>query len=185
MDILDIIIIAIALAMDCFAVSVTSGLILGRPRFRDVLVMALFFGGFQGLMPVIGWLVGSSCALIIESFDHWVAFGLLAIIGGNMIRESFSGEEGKTFDPTNVKTLFGLAVATSIDALIVGVDLGLMRNTLLAPSIIIATVSFLLTIVGVYIGVYVKRVVKFNFGLVGGIVLIGIGVKILIEHLFC
>ncbi len=185
MGIFDIIIIAIALAMDCFAVSVTSGLILGKPKFRDVLVMALFFGGFQGLMPVAGWLVGSGCASIIESFDHWVAFGLLAIIGGNMIRESLTGEEDSAFDPTNIKTLLGLAVATSIDALIVGVDLGLMRNTLLVPSLIIASVSFLLTIVGVYLGVCFKRICKFNFGLVGGIVLIGIGVKILIEHLSC
>lgn len=185
MGIFDIIIIAIALAMDCFAVSVTSGLILGKPKFRDVLVMALFFGGFQGFMPVAGWLVGSGCASIIESFDHWVAFGLLAIIGGNMIRESLTGEEDSAFDPTNIKTLLGLAVATSIDALIVGVDLGLMRNTLLVPSLIIASVSFLLTIVGVYLGVCFKRICKFNFGLVGGIVLIGIGIKILIEHLFC
>lgn len=184
MDILDIIIIAIALAMDCFAVSVTSGLILGKPKFRNVLVMALFFGGFQGLMPVAGWLVGGGCASIIESFDHWVAFGLLAIIGGNMIRESLSGDDESDFDPTNVKALLGLAVATSIDALIVGVDLGLMRNTLLLPSLIIAMVSFLLTIVGVYLGAYFKRICKFNFGLVGGIVLIGIGVKILIEHLY-
>lgn len=122
---------------------------------------------------------------IIESFDHWVAFGLLAIIGGNMIRESLTGEEDSAFDPTNIKTLLGLAVATSIDALIVGVDLGLMRNTLLVPSLIIASVSFLLTIVGVYLGVCFKRICKFNFGLVGGIVLIGIGIKILIEHLFC
>ena len=183
MDTLDILVIAVALAMDCFAVSITSGLMMDKPKLKTALIMALFFGGFQGLMPVIGWAAGISFANFIDSFDHWIAFGLLAFIGGNMIRESLSEKEEKISDTTNYKVLLGLAVATSIDALIVGINLGLMRNTLLVPSLIIAAVSFLLTIVGVYLGVYFKRICKFNFELVGGIVLILIGLKILIEHL--
>lgn len=184
MNVLDIVLIAVALAMDCFAVSVTSGLMMKHPRFKHVLVMAVFFGGFQGLMPVAGWLAGVSFANYIVSFDHWVAFGLLAIIGGNMVRESFCEEESKSFDPTNLKTLLGLAVATSIDALVMGVDFGIMHNTLLLPMVLIAFVSFLFTIVGVYLGATFQRLCKFNFELVGGIVLVCIGVKILVEHLF-
>ncbi len=183
MGIFDIFIIAVALAMDCFSVSVATGVAADRPRFRTVLLMAVFFGGFQGLMPVLGWLTGGSVAHLIQAFDHWVAFVLLAIIGGGMIRESLSGDESKPLDVTRIKTLFELAVATSIDALVVGVDLGLMQNALFVPALIIAVVSFVLTIAGVYLGVYFKRVCKFNFGLVGGIVLICIGLKILIEHL--
>lgn len=183
MSIFDILIIAVALAMDCFSVSVAAGVAIERPRFRTVLVMAVFFGGFQGLMPVIGWLTGGSVAHLIQAFDHWVAFGLLAFIGGGMIRESLAGDENRPLDVTRVKTLFELAVATSVDALVVGVDLGLMQNALVVPALIIAAVSFLLTIVGFYLGVYFKRICKFNFGLVGGIVLICIGLKILIEHL--
>ena len=169
MSIFDILIIAVALAMDCFSVSVAAGVAIERPRFRTVLVM--------------GWLTGGSVAHLIQAFDHWVAFGLLAFIGGGMIRESLAGEENRPLDVTRVKTLFELAVATSVDALVVGVDLGLMQNALVVPALIIAAVSFLLTIVGFYLGVYFKRICKFNFGLVGGIVLICIGLKILIEHL--
>lgn len=183
MSILDVIIIAVALAMDCFTVSVATGVATVRPRFRTVLVMALFFGGFQGLMPVLGWFTGDSVSHLIESFDHWVAFGLLAFIGGNMIRGALSDDEDKQMDVSRLRTLVELAVATSIDALVVGVDLGLMRDALLVPALIIAAVSFALTIAGFYLGVYFKRVCKFKFELVGGIVLIGIGLKILLEHL--
>ena len=183
MSIFDILIIAIALAMDCFSVSVATGVATEKIQFRSVLVMAIFFGGFQGLMPVLGWLTGGIISHLIQEFDHWVAFGLLAFIGGGMIRESLSDQESKTLDVTRLKTLFELAIATSIDALVVGVDLGLMQNALLVPALIIAAVSFVLTIVGFYLGVYFKRICKFNFGLVGGIVLICIGLKILIEHL--
>lgn len=183
MSIFDVVLIAIALAMDCFSVSVATGVAIEKPRFRTVLVMALFFGGFQGLMPVLGWFTGGSVSHLIEAFDHWVAFGLLAFIGGNMIRGALSDDESKPLDVTRLRTLFELAIATSIDALVVGVDLGLMRDALLVPALIIAAVSFVFTIAGFYLGVYFKRVCKFNFELVGGIVLIGIGLKILLEHL--
>lgn len=183
MSIFDVFVIAVALAMDCFSVSVATGVAAEKPRFRTVLVMAVFFGGFQGLMPVLGWFTGGSVSHLIEAFDHWVAFALLAFIGGGMIRGALSGEESQALDVTRLRTLVGLAVATSVDALIVGVNLGLMREALLIPALIISAVSFVLTIAGFYIGAYFKRVCKFKFELVGGIVLIGIGIKILIEHL--
>ncbi|MBO4602288.1 MAG: manganese efflux pump [Salinivirgaceae bacterium] len=184
MDLFDVILLAFALAMDCFAVSVTTGLMTSKYRFGNVLVMALYFGGFQGLMPVFGWFAGTGFALVASAFDHWIAFGLLAVIGINMIRESLSESESEGADITNHKTLFGLAVATSIDALVVGVNFGLTGTPLVVPALIIAAVSFAMTVCGFYLGNRFKRACKFNFELVGGVVLILIGLKILIEHLF-
>ena len=182
MSIFDVFVIAVALAMDCFSVSVATGVAVDRPKFRTVFIMALFFGGFQGLMPVIGWLTGGSMSSLIEAFDHWVALILLVFIGGNMIRGALSEDESKVLDVTKVRTLIELAVATSVDALVVGVNLGIMQNRLLVPALIIAAVSFVLTIAGFYLGAYFKRICKFKFELVGGIVLIGIGIKIFLEH---
>ena len=191
MSIFDILIVALALAMDCFSVSLAAGVSVDKPRFRTVLVMAVFFGGFQGLMPVVGWLTGSGMANLIEAFDHWVALALLVFIGVGMIRGALSEGEGKALDVTKVRTLVELAVATSIqagmlpngsDALVIGVNLGIMQNSLLVPALIIAAVSFLLTIAGFYLGAYFRRICKFKFELVGGIVLIGIGIKIFLEH---
>lgn len=182
MSIFDILIVALALAMDCFSVSLAAGVSVDKPRFRTVLVMAVFFGGFQGLMPVVGWLTGSGMANLIEAFDHWVALALLVFIGVGMIRGALSEGEGKALDVTKVRTLVELAVATSIDALVIGVNLGIMQNSLLMPALIIAAVSFLLTIAGFYLGAYFRRICKFKFELVGGIVLIGIGIKIFLEH---
>lgn len=182
MSIFDILVIAVALAMDCFSVSVATGVAVDKPQFKTVLLMAIFFGGFQGLMPVVGWLTGGGMASLIEAFDHWVALGLLVFIGGGMIRGALSEGESKALDVTRVRTLIELAVATSVDALVVGVNLGIMQNALLLPVLIIAAVSFVLTIVGFYLGAYFKRICKFKFELVGGIVLIGIGIKIFLEH---
>ncbi len=184
MNFLDIVAVAFALAMDCFAVAITTGLTMKKPDIKIILLMALYFGGFQGIMPVLGWFAGNGFAIAIASIDHWVAFALLAFIGGNMIRQSLSDEKIESYVPSNHKTLFGLAVATSIDALVVGVNLGLMHNSLTIPAIIIGVVSFVLTIAGVYMGCYFKRICKMNFELIGGIVLIVIGIKILIEHQF-
>lgn len=182
MSIFDILIVAVALAMDCFSVSLAAGVSSDKPRFRTVLMMAVFFGGFQGLMPVVGWLTGSGMANLIAAFDHWVALALLVFIGVGMIRGALSEGEGKALDVTKVRTLVELAVATSIDALVIGVNLGIMQNSLLVPALIIAAVSFLLTIAGFYLGAYFRRICKFKFELVGGIVLIGIGIKIFLEH---
>ncbi len=184
MNLFNTIVIAIALAMDCFAVSVTSGLMVTKPKFRVALIMAIYFGGFQGLMPIFGWFAGVGFAQIVSAFDHWLAFVLLAIIGINMIRESISEKAEKDIDITNHRTLLSLAIATSIDALVVGVNFGLTNGHLIVPSVIIALVSFTLTIIGFYLGNKFNPLCKFNFELLGGVILILIGLKILIEHLF-
>jgi len=178
--------IAVALAMDCFAV--TLGLACGEKglAMKRAVRMACYFGGFQFVMPVAGWIAGDRLLGIIEHFDHWVAFGLLALIGGRMIWESFEmSEEEKACRPdqTRGKRLLILALATSIDALAVGLSLGVVRTGILFPAAIIGVTSFLMTIVGAKLGPVVGRIVGKRAELIGGIILIGIGVKILIEHL--
>ena len=178
--------IAVALAMDCFAI--TLGLACGARglTIRQAVRMAAYFGGFQFIMPVAGWLAGDRLLRIIEHFDHWVAFGLLALIGGRMIWESVKmsdEEKACRSDPTRGKRLLILALATSIDALAVGLSLGVVRTSILYPAVIIGVTSFVLTIVGAKLGPIVGRIVGKRAELVGGLILIGIGAKILIEHL--
>jgi putative Mn2+ efflux pump MntP len=148
--------------------------------------MAAYFGGFQFVMPVAGWLAGDKLLGFIKSFDHWVAFGLLALIGGRMIYESFKmSEEEKASRPdqTQGKRLLVLALATSIDALAVGLSLGVVRTSILFAAVVIGATSFVLTIAGAKLGPIVGRVVGRRAELLGGLILIGIGVKILVEHL--
>ena len=178
--------IAVALAMDCFAI--TLGLACGARglTMRQAVRMAVYFGGFQFVMPVLGWLAGDRLLRIIERFDHWVAFGLLALIGGRMIWESFGmSDEEKACRPdqTQGKRLLILALATSIDALAVGLSLGVVRTGILYPAAIIGVTSFVLTVAGAKLGPVVGRVVGKRAELAGGLILIGIGVKILVEHL--
>lgn len=177
---------AVALAMDCFAV--TLGMACGERglTMRQAVRMASAFGGFQFIMPVAGWLAGDKLLGFIRSFDHWVAFGLLALIGGRMIYESFGlSEEEKAGRPdqTQGSRLLILALATSIDALAVGLSLGVVRAGILVPAIIIGTTSFVLTIAGAKLGRVVGRIVGRRAELLGGLILIAIGVKILIEHI--
>lgn len=180
--------LAISLAMDCFTVSITSGIITQRVCWRTFLVMAFFFGLFQALMPLIGWYAASHLSHLIHAFDHWIAFGLLAFLGGRMVKESLEGGEHTTFDPTRLRVVLTLAVATSIDALAVGISfacLGMSSpQAILRPIAIIGLVSFLLSLAGSLIGVAFGRRVNLRAELLGGIILIAIGVKILIEHLF-
>ena len=178
--------IAVALAMDCFAV--TLGMACGSRglTLKQAVRMAAYFGGFQFVMPVIGWFAGDRLLRIIEHFDHWVAFGLLAVIGGRMIWESFEmSEEGKACRPdqTQGKRVLILALATSIDALAVGLSLGVVRTGILFPAAIIGVTSFVLTVAGAKLGPVVGRIVGKRAELAGGLILIGIGVKILVEHL--
>jgi putative Mn2+ efflux pump MntP len=178
--------IAVALAMDCFAV--TLGMACGSRglTLKQAVRMAAYFGGFQFVMPVIGWFAGDRLLRIIEHFDHWVAFGLLALIGGRMIWESFEmSEEDKACRPdqTQGKRLLILALATSIDALAVGLSLGVVRTGILFPAAIIGGTSFVLTVAGAKLGPVVGRLVGKRAELAGGLILIGIGVKILVEHL--
>lgn len=189
---LEIWLLAIGLAMDCFAVSIASGIILKRVRMRPMLIMALAFGFFQALMPLLGWIGASFFSHLIENIDHWIAFAILAFLGGRMVLESFKDEDCRhEFDPTSLKVVSALAVATSIDALAFGVSfafLGVRSFSSILPSIgIIGFVSFALSFVGLMFGIRfgcgIAR--KLRAELWGGVILIIIGTKILIEHLFC
>ena len=189
---LEIWLLAIGLAMDCFAVSIASGIILKRVRMRPMLIMALAFGFFQALMPLLGWIGASFFSHLIENIDHWIAFAIMAFLGGRMVLESFKDEDCRhEFDPTSLKVVSALAVATSIDALAVGVSfafLGVRSFSSILPSIgIIGFVSFALSFVGLMFGIRfgcgIAR--KLRAELWGGVILIIIGTKILIEHLFC
>ena len=185
MNFVTIIIIALGLAMDAFAVSIASGVTLKCFKIGPALRVALFFGGFQALMPVLGWLAGSTFQHYIAAFDHWVAFGLLTFIGGKMIYESFIIEKTENkCDPNKLGIVFVLAIATSIDALAVGLSFSVLQVQIVNPVIIIGVITFLLSLLGVYIGGKFGSIFENKIELIGGIILIGIGVKILIEHLF-
>ena len=188
---LEIWLLAIGLAMDCFAVSIASGIILKRVRMRPMLIMALAFGFFQALMPLLGWIGASFFSHLIENIDHWIAFAILAFLGGRMVLESFKDEDCRhEFDPTSLKVVSALAVATSIDALAVGISfafLGVQNyNEILSPILIIGLVSFVMSLIGLIFGIQcgcgIAR--KLKAELWGGIILVIIGLKILIEHLF-
>jgi putative Mn2+ efflux pump MntP len=178
MDIISIIFIAFGLAMDAFAVSVTSGITIKQLKVRNALRIALFFGAFQAFMPVIGWLAGLSLRAIISSVDHWIAFGLLFFVGCKMIYESLKLESGeRTVNPLDVSILLMLSVATSIDALAVGVSFAFLKVSIATPVVIIGVVA------GVYIGDRFGHFFDKKIEIAGGLILIGIGLKILIEHL--
>ena len=185
MGFFELFLIGIGLSMDAFAVAICKGLGMERINNRDTLLLALFFGGFQALMPLTGYLLGSRFASYIERWDHWIAFVLLAFIGGNMIRESREQEEeeAKHCGSIRYRELFTLAVATSIDALAVGVSFAFL-GVRIAPAVtLIGCTTFVLTLVGVWVGNLFGSRYKSRAELTGGIILILIGVKILLEHL--
>lgn len=189
MSLLEISLIAIGLAMDCFAVSIACGIYQKKNYLRPMLTMAFFFGLFQGAMPLVGWLGASTFSHLIENIDHWIAFGILTFLGIRMIKESFKEEECKEgFDLSKLKVIITLAIATSIDALAVGVSFALLDmetiREILHPVFIIGITSFLLSIIGFIAGSSTKYACKLRAELWGGIILIFIAVKILIEHLF-
>lgn len=184
MDFVSIILIAIALAMDSFVVSVSSGAILERLRKRDALKIALFFGFFQAMMPIVGWLIGISIIDLIAGIDHWVAFGLLGIIGIKMIHSSLKPESTKIINPLNNYVLLLLAIATSIDALAVGLSFAFLDTSILVPVLAIGIITFILSFAGVFFGKRIGSVFGKKIGIVGGLILIGIGIKIVLEHLF-
>ena len=178
----ELLMIAVGLSMDAFAVSVCKGLSVRRLQGRHALLAGLYFGGFQFLMPVLGWLLGYRFESLITSVDHWIAFVLLALIGANMVRESFSDAE-KMDDDFSFRAMLPLAVATSIDALAVGVTFAFLEVRILPASSLIGATTFLLSAFGIYIGhVFGLRWKAWSERL-GGIILILIGLKILLEHL--
>ena len=184
MSLFELFLIGIGLSMDAFAVSVCKGLSMQRVDKKYTLCIGLFFGGFQALMPLLGYFLGSRFAGSIERFDHWIAFILLAFIGFNMIRESREEtEEEEAFTGVNFKELLLLSVATSIDALAVGVTFAFLQVKIVPAVTIIGCTTFVLSLAGVYVGDVFGARYKSRAELTGGVILILIGLKILLEHL--
>ena len=183
MSIVEIVIIAIGLAMDAFAVSVCKGLSMKRMNWKKATIIATYFGGFQALMPLIGFLLGFAFSDIVSSIDHWIAFMLLSIIGANMIKDSTDDEIEKRNDKIDVKTMMLLAIATSIDALAVGVTFAFLKVNIVLAILIIGIIAFILSMLGVKIGNKFGDKLQNKAELTGGIILIVIGLKILLEHL--
>lgn len=185
MSLFEIIFIASGLAMDCFAVSFATGVSTPKSRGYLVLRMALFFGIFQGLMPIIGWLLGVKFLDLISRFDHWIVFVILAFLGGKMILESYKDEAKSSKSPLySLSTLIIMSIATSIDALATGFIFVPFNMLIFQASLIIGITSFVLSFIAYKIGENFGSKFNFNVKLLGGIILIGIGTKILIEHLF-
>ena len=184
MGIAELFILAVGLSMDAFAVSVCKGLAMQRCSFKKAAICGVWFGGFQALMPLIGYLLGYQFRDSITSLDHWIAFILLGIIGGNMVRESFSKETECADDSLDVKTMFLMAVATSIDALAVGVTFAFLPDTnIIAAVAFIGVVTFCLSTAGAKIGNVFGARYKSKAELAGGVILILLGIKILLEQL--
>ena len=183
-DALTIVLIAVGLAMDAFAVSIAKGMTISSNRLKAGFLTAVFFGGFQMLMPVIGWGIGQTLSGVIAGFDHWLAFGLLAFIGAKMIYDGTkNGEERNGSDELKLHALLILAVATSIDALMVGLSFAFLQTSIILPVAVIGAVTFGLSLVGFYFGCGLGKVFGHRIEIVGGAVLILIGLRILLEHL--
>lgn len=189
MSLIDITFLALALAMDCFTVSIVSGVIIRKYILSIILRMAILFGLFQAMMPFIGWLGTSYFSHYLESVDHWIAFGLLAFLGGKMIKDSFGSEEEAHFDPSKLTSKLLFAVATSIDALAVGISFACLGykniEQLTLPLIVIGVCSFVMSILGNVLGVVCgKSIVKrLKPEFIGGVILLLIGFRILYEHI--
>lgn len=182
MHLSELLLIAVGLSMDAFAVSVCKGLSVRKLGVKHALLAGLYFGGFQFLMPVLGWLLGYRFEAMIASVDHWIAFVLLGLIGANMVRESFSDAE-KLDDDFAFRTMLLLAIATSIDALAVGVTFAFLEVRILPAAGLIGLTTFLLSALGIYIGHLFGMRYKAGAERLGGIILILMGLKILLEHL--
>ena len=184
MGIWELLITATALSMDAFAVAICKGLSVKKVRLGNALTVGAYFGGFQALMPLIGFLLGSTFKSLIEGVDHWIAFGLLALIGGNMIREALGGDDDEELDCSFCfKAMLPLAVATSIDALAVGVGFAVIDVNIVPAVTFIGVITFTLSAAGVYLGNLFGAKYKSKAELLGGIVLVLMGLKILLEHL--
>ena len=185
MDFFEILMIGVGLSMDAFAAAVCKGLGMRRTSAKNIITVGIFFGGFQALMPLFGYFLGKQFEQYIVSVDHWIAFCLLAFIGGKMIYDTLREEEetGEVLDKLDMKELFTLAVATSIDALAVGISMAFLRVDILPAVCLIGVTTFLLASLGVVIGNKFGVRFKKKATLAGGFILIAIGLKILMEHL--
>ena len=188
MGFIELLLIGVGLSMDAFAVSICQGLSMTKIKWGHALTVGLYFGGFQALMPFTGWMLGSQFAGRIQQYDHWVAFVLRVLIGGNMIREALSGEEDEAEDAAigaglDHKKLFLMAIATSIDALAVGVTFAFLDTAILPAIGIIGTTTFFISVAGVAVGCWFGARYKKRAEITGGVILVLLGVKILLEHL--
>jgi len=186
MNIFIIFFIAIGLAMDAIAVAISSGMAIKTSRFKNALTIAIFFGVFQAFMPMLGWLAATSISDLISEIDHWAAFIILVLIGGKMIFDSIkqirTGSESAKDFKLSIYVLFGLAIATSIDALAVGISFAFLELSIFLPALLIGLIAFAFSFSGVYIGTKLGQVLKNKVGILGGVILILIGIKILLEH---
>lgn len=182
MSLLSVFLIGVGLSMDAFAVSVAKGMVVKNKIWKCALILGFWFGLFQGLMPLLGYAVGIYFSDFIRAIDHWIAFGLLLFIGINMIKESFHEEESD--DSLSLKSVLVLAIATSIDALAVGVSFAFLQVDIISAVVMIGITTFVLSMIAVFIGNKIGGVLEKYAGIFGGIILILIGTKILIEHLF-
>lgn len=189
MGLVELLLIAVGLSMDAFAVSVCKGLGMRKVNVKVTLVLALFFGGFQALMPLIGWALGSQFLWLIEPVDHWIAFGLLAFIGGHMLWDALHDDENGdandqgSAEKIDLKEFLLLAIATSIDALAVGISFAVLQVSIVPAVTLIGVTTFLLSIVGVCVGNFFGSRYEKPASIAGGVILILIGLKILLEHL--
>ena len=184
MSIAELFLIAVGLSMDAFAVAVCKGLSMQKMSLKNAAIVGLYFGGFQGFMPFLGYLLGSRFQNAITAYDHWIAFVLLAVIGGSMIKESMDPEAETCDASPAVKDMTILAIATSIDALAVGVTFAFLQVQILPAVSFIGVITFVLSMVGVKTGVVFGARYKSRAELTGGLILILMGLKILLEHLF-
>lgn len=183
MSIWEIFLVAVGLSMDAFAVAVCKGLKMPKINPKQTALIALFFGGFQGLMPLIGYFLGKQFEEYIVSVDHWITFVLLGFIGGKMIYESFKKDDDEEDKPFSIKELFVLAIATSIDALAVGITFAFLKVNIAISVTFIGVITFILSAIGVFIGHKFGEKYKSKAEFAGGLILILIGLKILLEHL--
>ena len=183
MGLIELFLIAVGLSMDAFAVSVCKGLAMPKCTFKKAAIVGLWFGGFQALMPAIGYVLGAQFQEAIASIDHWIAFVLLALIGGNMIHEALDNDEEEADASLDVKTMFLLAVATSIDALAIGITFAFLKVSIIPAVCFIGIVTFIISFAGVKIGNVFGVRYKNKAEIVGGVILILLGLKILLEHL--
>ena len=184
MGIITIILIAVGLSMDSFAVSVTNGLTIKDLNVRKILTISFSLAFFQSIFPLLGWLAGIGIEKYIREFDHWIAFLLLLFIGGKMIYEGFQKNGIEEKSELKTLTLIGQSIATSIDAFAVGISFAFLNLSITTPVLLIGIVTFIASIIGLHIGKYLGKKIGKSVEIFGGIVLIGIGVKILIEHLY-
>lgn len=176
--------LALGLSMDAFAVSMSSGTTIRPFRLKDALKLAFFFGGFQALMPILGWLGGSAISGFISDYAPWIAFGLLVFIGGKMIYEALYGDPEGKLNSLNYSVLLVLSIATSIDALAVGISFAFINTPILEPAIIIGCVTFFVSLCGAILGYRIGHFFEHEVEIIGGLILIGLGGKVLAEHLF-